>query len=85
MRYADDLRMLKNWRNRASPADIAAAIEWHDFSIRQQLRRHILAEELIEANVLPLLVIGPEARRAAPLARIPQHVEDLLTKTSKFS
>ena len=66
VRHADDLRRLEDWRDKASSADIAAAVEWHDFSIRQQLRRHDLAEKLIEAAVLPLLVLGPEARRTAP-------------------
>jgi len=65
-RYAGDLRALEDWRNKASSADIAAAIEWHDFSIRQQLRGHRLAEKSIEASVLPLLVLGPDARSTAP-------------------
>ncbi len=65
-RHAGDLRTIEDWRNKASPPDIAAAIEWHDFSIRQQLRRHRLAEKSVEASILPLLVLGPEARSAAP-------------------
>lgn len=65
-RYADTLRTLEDWKRTARPADIAAAIRWHDFSIRQNLRRHRLAEGVIEASVLPLLVLGPKARGASP-------------------
>ena len=65
-RYADTLRTLEDWKRKTPPAAIAAAVRWHDFSIRQNLRRHRLAEGSIEASVLPLLVLGPEARGAVP-------------------
>ncbi len=65
-RHAGDLRTIEDWRDKASPSDIAAAIDWHDFSIRQELRQHQFVEQLVEASVLPLLVLGSEARSAAP-------------------
>jgi HEAT repeat protein len=65
-RYAATLRDLAAWRGRTSPADRAAAVRWHDFSIRQELRKHRIYESSIEASVLPLWVLGAEAESAQP-------------------
>jgi HEAT repeat protein len=65
-RHAATLRDLAAWRDRTNPADRASAVRWHDFSIRQELRKHRISESYIEASVLPLWVLGGEAESAQP-------------------
>ena len=65
-RYAETLRKLDDWRSKASSKEVVDAVDWHDFLIRKQLRHHRLDEGLVEASVLPLLVLGQDAGSAAP-------------------
>ncbi len=65
-RNAAALRELEEWRGRSSPADRASAVRWHDFYIRQELRKHRISEATIESSVLPLWVLGGEAESSQP-------------------
>jgi HEAT repeat protein len=59
-------KSVEHWARGASAADLTRAVEEHAYLIRRELRSTHLSEEIIDASVTALAVMGKDASSAAP-------------------